>query len=102
MDKDLKLQKIADKYYINSAYLGTMFKERMGMSFNAYLLDIRIETSKEMLKNSNAKIYEIALDVGFNDPNYFYVKFAEKVNMTPAAYRESLNRKNNIKGENMQ
>lgn len=92
-DKDLKLQKIADKYFINSAYLGTMFKERMGKSFNAYLQDIRIEKSKELLKNSSAKIYEIAMEVGFNDPNYFYVKFAEKVNMTPAAYRESFNKK---------
>ena len=92
-DKDLKLQKIADKYYINSAYLGTMFKERMGKSFNAYLQDIRIEKSKELLKNSSAKIYEIAMEVGFNDPNYFYVKFAEKVNMTPAAYREGFNKK---------
>ncbi|MDY3031870.1 MAG: response regulator [Clostridia bacterium] len=105
MDKDLKLQKIADKYYINSAYLGTMFKERMGKSFNTYLLDIRIEKSKELLKNSNAKIYEIALEVGFNDPNYFYVKFAEKVNMTAAAYRESFNKKNNhennTEGENI-
>ena len=106
MDKDLKLQKIADNYYINSAYLGKMFKERIGRSFNTYLLDIRIETSKEMLKNSSAKIYEIAQEVGFNDPNYFYVKFAEKVKMTPAAYRESFNKKNNsennIKGVDTQ
>ncbi len=95
MDADIKLQKIADNYYINSAYLGKMFKERMGKSFNAYLLDIRIEASKELLKNNTGKIYEIAHEVGFNDPNYFYVKFAEKVNMTPAAYRESFNKKNN-------
>ena len=59
-----------------------------------------------MLKNSSAKIYEIAQEVGFNDPNYFYVKFAEKVKMTPAAYRESFNKKNNsennIKGVDTQ
>lgn len=94
MDNDIKLQQIADNYYINSAYLGKIFKERMGMSFNAYLLDIRIEASKELLKNSNDRIYEIAHEVGFNDPNYFCVKFAEKVKMPPAAYRESFNRKN--------
>lgn len=95
MDKELKLQKIADNYYINSAYLGKMFKERVGKSFNAYLLDIRIEAAKELLKSNTGKIYEIAHEVGFNDPNYFCVKFAEKVNMTPAAYRESFNKKNN-------
>ena len=94
MDNDIKLQKIADSYYINSAYLGKMFKERMGMSFNAYLLDIRIEASKELLKNSNGKIYEIAHEVGFNDPNYFCVKFAERVKMPPAAYRENFNKEN--------
>lgn len=92
MDADIKLQKIADDYYINSAYLGKMFKERMGVSFNTYLLDIRIEASKELLKNSNDKIYEIAHEVGFNDPNYFCVKFAEKVKTPPSAYRENFNR----------
>ncbi|MBP3362128.1 MAG: helix-turn-helix domain-containing protein [Clostridia bacterium] len=95
MDEDLKLQKIADNYYINNAYLGKMFKERIGMSFNAYLLDIRVEAAKELLKSSTGKIYEIAHEVGFNDPNYFCVKFAEKVKMTPASYRESFNKKNN-------
>ena len=90
MDKELKLQKVADRYYINSAYLGKMFKERVGMSFNAYLLNIRIDASKELLKNSSEKIYEIAEAVGFNDPNYFSVKFAEKVQMTPAAYRDNV------------
>ena len=92
MDADIKLQKIADDYYINSAYLGKMFKERMGVSFNTYLLDIRIEASKELLKNSNDKIYEIAHEVGFNDPNYFCVKFAEKVKTPPSAYRENFNK----------
>lgn len=85
---DLKLQTVADKYYVNSGYLGKLFTERVGVRFNTYLLKIRIEKSKELLKNSNLKIYEIAQKVGFNDPNYFSVKFAELENVTPAAYRE--------------
>lgn len=87
---DLKLQNVADKYYVNSGYLGKLFKERVGIRFNTYLLKIRMEKSKELLKNSNLKIYEIAQQVGFNDPNYFSIKFAEMEGMTPMAYREKM------------
>lgn len=86
---DLKLQTVADKYYVNSGYLGKLFRERVGVRFNTYLLKIRIEKSKELLRNSNYKIYEIAQRVGFNDPNYFSVKFAELEHTTPVAYREN-------------
>lgn len=86
---DLKLQTVADKYYVNSGYLGKLFTEKVGVRFNTYLLKIRIEKSKELLRSSNYKIYEIAQMVGFNDPNYFSVKFAEMENISPVAYREN-------------
>ena len=86
---DLKLQTVADKYYVNSGYLGKLFTEKVGVRFNTYLLKIRIEKSKELLRSSNYKIYELAQMVGFNDPNYFSVKFAEMENISPVAYREN-------------
>lgn len=92
-NENLNLQYLAQKYHITAAYLGKLFKQKTKMSFNNYLLQIRIEKAKELLKNSDYKIYEVAYAVGFSDPNYFTVKFLSAEKITPAKYRELLNSK---------
>ena len=89
---DLNLQFLSQKYHITASYLGKLFKKKTKMSFNKYLMNIRIEKAKELLKNSDDKIYEIAYAVGFSDPNYFTVKFMSIENTTPVKYREQLNK----------
>lgn len=91
-NEDLNLQFLAQKYHITASYLGKLFKQKTKMSFNNYLMNIRIEKAKELLKNSDDKIYEIAYAVGFSDPNYFTVKFMSVENTTPAKYREQQNK----------
>lgn len=58
------------------------------MSFNKYLTKLRIDKAKDLLENTDYKVYEVASMVGYNDPNYFHVKFTETEKITPAKYRE--------------
>ena len=44
---DLSLKELSQKYYINSAYLGQIFKKQMGCSFKDYLNNYRIEKATE-------------------------------------------------------
>lgn len=87
-DVNLNLQWLSRKYHITSSYLGRVFKQKFHMSFNKYLTKIRIEKAKELLQKTDYKVYEIARMVGYNDPNYFHVKFTEMEKITPAKYRE--------------
>ncbi len=86
-DVNLRLQMYASKYYVNASHLGKIFKERVGTSFNSYLLKVRIEKAKELLRSTDMKIYETAEKVGFSDPNYFSVKFLQVEGITPAKYK---------------
>lgn len=86
---ELGLSWIAKKYFITPAYLGKMFKEKTGVSFNSYLMNIRIEKAKELLERTEYKIYEIAQMVGFVDSNYFHAKFQELENISPSNYRKN-------------
>lgn len=88
-DSDLRLNILANKYYMNTIYLGQIFKNKTGKSFNTYLLEYRIEKAKEYLRNTNCKIYSIAKMVGFSNSNYFATKFLEIVGETPTDYREN-------------
>lgn len=85
---NLTLKSLSEKYYINSAYLGQIFKKHFGVSFKDYLNNYRIDKACEMLLRSDDKIYEIAEAVGFNNTDYFISKFVQLKGTTPLQYRK--------------
>ncbi len=83
----IRITDIAERFYVNSAYLGQQFSKKKGCSLNHYINMVRIEKAKELLLNTNHRIYEIAQETGFEDPNYFSSKFFEYTGQTPSDYR---------------
>ena len=51
-------------------------------------LNIRMEKAEDLLKTSSDKVREIALEVGYKDPNYFNRAFKKRHNMTPEEFRK--------------
>ena len=82
----LSLKSLSEKYYLNSAYLGQIFKKKYKVSFKDYLNEFRIEKAAEMLKRSDEKIYEIAEKVGYSNNDYFINKFTQIKGKTPFRY----------------
>lgn len=87
----LSLKSLGEKYYINSAYLGQLFKKKYNMSFKDYLNEYRIERAEELLVNTDEKIYKIAEYVGYNNTDYFISKFVQLKGKTPLQYRKNKN-----------
>lgn len=88
--EDITLSYFAKKFYLNSSYLGSIFKKKMGVSFSEYLRNRRIEEAKKLLRSSDLKVFEIAMRVGFNDAGYFSKRFEDAVGMTPNEYRRKV------------
>ncbi len=86
--ENIRLENIASLFGYNSSYLGKIFNLKIGESFNSYVDKIRIESSKELLKQKALKIYEIAEKVGYQNTDYFYMKFKKNTGLTPAEYRK--------------
>lgn len=86
--ENLSLKLLSEKYYINSAYLGQIFKKQFGSSFKDYLNNYRIERAAELLIRTDEKIYLIADAVGFNNTDYFISKFVQIKGITPLQYRK--------------
>ncbi|MBR6256796.1 MAG: response regulator [Lachnospiraceae bacterium] len=85
--ENISLRELSQKFYLNSAYLGQIFKKKYGQSFKDYLTDYRIKEAARMLARTDLKIIRIAEDVGYKDSDYFVQKFIERMGCTPSKYR---------------
>ncbi len=72
-------------------YLYTLFKKEFAVSPQEYLLDLRIEKAKQLLKDPSGtfSVGETAYAVGFNDPLYFSRVFRKRVGLTPTQFRKN-------------
>ena len=87
--ENLTLRELSKKYYVNSSYLGQIFKKKYNQSFKDYLCNVRINEAAKLLLNSDEKITQIADMVGYKDTDYFIQKFIELKGVTPAKYRRN-------------
>lgn len=92
-DESLSLQYLADKVvYMNADYIGREFTRAVGQKFSSYLLGIRMEHAKLLMRGDpSLHSYEIAEKVGLGDnPHYFSQLFRKYTGMTPKDYRRLL------------
>ena len=88
-DKPLTLDFLADFAGISKYYLSREFKKYTGFSPNDYLITLRINRAKSMLKNTTLPAAKIAHEVGIHDLNNFTNLFKKKTGMTPILFRNS-------------
>ncbi len=86
---NLSLEFISSLLYMNRSYLSRIFKAKVGENYVDYLNNIRIEHAKELLTQTDKKMYSIAKAVGYDNVKYFFRVFKKKVGCTPEQYRKS-------------
>jgi len=69
------------------------FKAATGKTPLRYLQEIRIANARDLLKNSNLNILEVAQRVGYQDTAHFSALFKSLTRMTPSAFRKSVRSK---------
>ena len=72
----------------NPSYFSSLFKKETGSSFVEYLSKIRIDKAKDLLRESDLRIQDICLMVGYNDVKYFSKLFIKYTGLKPKDYRK--------------
>lgn len=85
----ITLDTLAEVSHLNKYYLSHTFSRTFGISPINYLLERRILHSKELLKNFDYTIMQIADLSGFSSANYFTQSFKKYTGLTPKAYRRA-------------
>lgn len=84
----LSLKQLGGDYNVHPVYLGQLFQKETGAAFTEYLNRWRIGKAKELLRESNYKVHEIAIIVGYTETGYFYKQFKKHVGISPLDYKE--------------
>ncbi|QDT96616.1 HTH-type transcriptional activator RhaR [Gimesia aquarii] len=85
---EINLDDLAEIAHMSKRNFIRTFQTAMGRSPIAYLIQLRINRAIELLKQGELSITEIAMQVGFNDSNYFTRQFRQQIGTSPSLYRK--------------
>ena len=86
--QSIKIEEIAMKYHFSPSHFRRIFYNYMQISPQEYLMQLRINYAKGLLKNENKNINDVAQECGFHTTSYFIKTFKRRVGMTPLRYRQ--------------
>ena len=86
-DENLTLNKVACVANVSANHFSAMFSQKMGQTFIEYLTSLRMHRAKELLRCTDKRSGEIALEVGYKDSHYFSFLFKKTQGCTPSEYR---------------
>lgn len=87
---DITLVHLAEVHYFNPSYLSRLFKQERGINLSEYIEKCRIKRSKELLQDSDLKVRDVALLVGYDAAHSFTRFFKKVAGITPQEYRDTV------------
>jgi AraC family transcriptional regulator len=90
LEQDIKLADLASLLGISPFHFSHLFKQSIEISPYQYLLQQRIERAKQLLKQTNHSIMDIALTCGFSSHSHLSKQFRQTTGITPKGYRANI------------
>jgi len=84
---DLSLDALAAEADISPLSVPRVFKAALGQSPHRYVVSRRVERAKDLLRQTDAPVVDVALASGFSSQSHLSNWFLRIVGVTPAAYR---------------
>ncbi|MDR6879448.1 helix-turn-helix domain-containing protein [Bacillus sp. 3255] len=87
-DKEVSLGGIADQLQLDPSYVSRMFRQEISITFMDYVIYLRLEKAKELLKMSDLTVKDIGAAVGYANQRSFNRIFKKHEGMTPGEFRD--------------
>ena len=88
MEDDLSLDEMAQSVGLSTAHFARMFHKSTGETPHQFVLRLRVERAKAMLRASDAPVLDVALACGFKTPQHFAQVFRDACRVSPTEYRQ--------------
>lgn len=81
-------EEVSSAVGLSAAYFSVLFKKIEGEGFAKYLINVRIEQAKILLRESNIPVSKVCQQVGYNDLKHFTHTFEKITGVKPTVYRK--------------
>lgn len=88
LNGEVRLQDLADFLALSPKQAARVLQKEYGKSFSLLLTEFRIQNAKNLLKNTDTSVGEIAEMVGYETSTGFIHTFKRIMGMTPLEYRK--------------
>jgi len=88
--QDLSLDRLAEKFGMSKFRICRLFKEKFGRGYRSYLNETRLVHARELIRNSDLSISDIAYSAGFGSLSQFERVFREAEGLAPREYRKNM------------
>lgn len=88
-DPSLSLEKVCSEMNVSVSHLSMLLKKKKGITFNKFLIKIRLDKAIELLKTTDMKIADISNLCGYNEVYYFSHSFKKYTGIPPGEYRKN-------------
>lgn len=89
LDTPLAVSALCRIAEMSQSHFSKLFKLSTGLTPHQFVLQERINRSKELLRQGHAKLVDVALGVGFENQAHFTTVFGNLVGMTPRQFQRS-------------
>ena len=86
-DHELTMSLLSEKLGVSSAVLSQKFKSQTDISPSDYLTSLRMNRAKQLLKETDMLVKDVADAVGYEDEHVFMRRFKKYTGQTPGGYR---------------
>lgn len=84
----LSLKEIAAQVHLSERHVGRVFKAATGVSIKQYLIQLKLDSAKQLLLSQNMSVADIAFEVGYQDARHFSTAFRQYTGVSPSDYRQ--------------
>ena len=86
----ISITTLCNHFCISTSMLHSLFRKNMNNTSKNYINELKLNKSKELIKNSTHTLSEISEILGFSSIHYFSKKFKSYFNISPTEYSKSI------------
>lgn len=90
-NEPISLDRLADALHLTPQYISKIIKENIGQGFKEYLVELRLEHAKTLIKTTNKTLLSIGEECGFPNNKSFINYFKQEFGVTPSQYKRQIN-----------
>ncbi|MBP1990345.1 helix-turn-helix domain-containing protein [Paenibacillus eucommiae] len=90
MQEPVRIDALAGAVGLSTSRLSHLFKENTGISIVEALNRMRIRQAALLIESMDRNVMEVALDVGYQNYNYFAIQFRRQFGISPSAFKKNL------------